>query len=290
MDSRFDRNIRFFGEEGQRRLRQAKVAIVGVGGVGGHVVQQLAFLGVGSLTLIDSEELDDTNRNRYVTSRSADPVPGAPKVDIGERLILETDATVRVLKVRDSLVSEPAFDSLIGSDYVFGCIDSEGGRLILTELCAAYSRPYFDVASDIEPGDKCRYGGRVCASLRGESCLVCLGQIDIGEAQLEIGGLELRETQEAIYGVKRQDLGRKGPSVVSLNGVVSSLAVTEFMLAVTGMRDPHRLLLYLGHLGKVVLSQDPPQPGCYYCKGLWGIGDKADVQRYIRSGVGRYLR
>ena len=75
-NTRFDRNILFFGKEGQKRLSNASVAVVGVGGLGTHVVQQLALLGVGGLVLIDSEELDDTNRNRYVGVRHDDPVPG----------------------------------------------------------------------------------------------------------------------------------------------------------------------------------------------------------------------
>jgi len=53
------------------------------------------------------------------------------------------------------------------ADYVFGCVNSEGARLILTELCAAYARPYFDSASDIEADDRSRYGGRVCVAWRG---------------------------------------------------------------------------------------------------------------------------
>ena len=81
-----------------------------------------------------------------------------------------------------------------------------------------------------------------------------------------------------------------GPSVVSINGVVASLAVTEFMLRVTGIREPNRLLTYHGRTGKVTVSTDEPVPDCYYCKGLWGTGDRADVQRYIREGVGAFLR
>jgi|SRR5437870_4526813 len=135
MDSRFDRNIRFFGAEGQARLRNAKATIIGAGGVGSHVLQQLAFLGVGSICVVDAEQLADTNRNRYVTCQFSDPVPGSPKVEIAERLIRGIDPNVRVAKIQDSLVSETAFRAVIESDYVFGCVDSEGARLILTELC-----------------------------------------------------------------------------------------------------------------------------------------------------------
>jgi molybdopterin/thiamine biosynthesis adenylyltransferase len=290
MSSRYDRSIRFFGEEGQRKLRALKVTIVGVGGVGGHVVQQLALLGLGSIAVIDPEELDETNRNRYVTARASDKVPGTPKVDIGERLIKEIDPSIEVIKVEDSLVSPGAFQSVMQSDYVFGCVDSEGARLVLTELCAAYRLSYFDIASDIEVGTTSRYGGRVCAALRGECCLVCLGQLDMAEAQRELGGPEARKLRQAVYGVDRHELGGVGPSVVSINGVVASLAVTEFMVGVTGIREPHRLITYRGEMGRVLLPQDAPRPDCFYCKGVWGQGDRADTERYIRGGVGAFLR
>jgi len=290
MNSRHDRSIRFFGIEGQRKLRNTKATIVGAGGVGGHVAQQFALLGLGSIGLIDAEELDDTNRNRYVTARASDKVPGTAKVDIGERLIREIDPSIEVIKVQDSLVSDVGFRGILESDYVFGCVDSEGARLVLAELCAAYRLPYFDIASDIEVGNISRYGGRVCAALRGDSCLVCLGQLDMSEAQRELGGPEARKLREAIYGVEKNDLGRVGPSVVSINGVVASLAVTEFVVDVTGIREPKRLITYRGNMGRVMISDDTPKPDCFYCKGLWGQEDRADTRRYIRGGVGAFLR
>jgi molybdopterin/thiamine biosynthesis adenylyltransferase len=290
MNSRYDRNIRFFGEEGQKKLRGTRATLVGVGGVGGHVAQQLALLGLKSIGLIDAEELDDTNRNRYVTARASDKVPGTPKVDIGERLIKEIDPSIDVIKVQDSVVSDAGFRAILQSDYVFGCVDSEGARLVLTELCAAYRLAYFDIASDIEVGDVTRYGGRICAALRGEGCLVCLGQLDIAEAQRELEGPEARKVREAIYGVEKRHLGRTGPSVVSVNGVVASLAVTEFIVGVTGIRESNRLIIYRANMGKVLVSVDVPKPDCFYCKGVWGQLDRADTQRYIRVGVGAFLR
>ena len=85
-DNRFDRQIRLFGKEGQAKIEAARVAVVGIGGLGSHVVQQLALLGVRHLALIDSQELDETNLNRFIGARFDDPIPGSRKVDIGERM------------------------------------------------------------------------------------------------------------------------------------------------------------------------------------------------------------
>ena len=79
LPKRYDRNIRFFGEDGQRKLQQTRVALIGVGGLGSPMAQHLALLGVGSVTLVDDEELDETNRNRFIGARNDDPVPGSPK-------------------------------------------------------------------------------------------------------------------------------------------------------------------------------------------------------------------
>jgi hypothetical protein len=72
--------------------------------------------------------------------------------------------------------------------------------------------------------------------------------------------------------------------------VVASLAVTEFMVAVTGLRLPQRVLTYHGQTGKVTVSRDEPAPDCYYCKAVRGRREGADVQRYLRAGVGSFLR
>lgn len=282
--------MRLFGKDGQQKLAACNAVVVGIGGLGTHVVQQLALLGVGRLTLIDSEELDETNRNRYVGARYDDPIPGTPKVSIGERIVREINPEIHIVTIFDSLVSKPAFDALIQADYVFGCLDSEGARLILTELCAAYSRPYFDLASDIILGDPPRYGGRICVAANGEGCLVCYGELDIKEAQADLAGPQGRRERAAVYGIEAQALDRTGPSVVSINGVVASLAVSEFMDAVTGIRPAKRLLRYLGHQGKVVIRTQDPEPDCYYCNGIRGKGRAADVERYLRENVGAFLR
>jgi hypothetical protein len=290
MNERFERQMRVFGEAGQKKLRAASVAIVGVGGLGTHVVQQLALLGVGRLTLMDSEALDITNRNRYIGAWHDDPIPSSRKVDLAERLVKLIDPGVNVDKLDDSFVSEDGFRRITSSQHVFGCLDSEGARLVLNELCAAYARPYFDLASDIIPGDAPNYGGRICAAWDGNGCIVCWGVLDMEEAQVDLAGPKERSDRDAIYGVNRQALGRSGPSVVSVNGVVASLGVTEFMVAVTGLRPPKRLITYYGHMGRVTAPTEEPAPDCYYCKGIRGRGGAVDVERYVRAGVGKFLR
>lgn len=270
----------------QERLGTARVAVVGIGGLGTHVVQQLALLGIGQLSLIDPQDLDRTNFNRYVGVHYDDPVPGTFKVDLGARIVKQINPRIEVVKIRESLLSQEAFEAIIASDYVFGCLDREGVRLILNELCTAYSKPYFDLASDIFPDNTSLYGGRVCVAWDGHGCIVCYRELDILEAQTDLLNPEAKYDREAVYGVRRELLSEVGPSVVSINGVIASIAVTEFMLLVTSIRTiPKRLITYRAHTGGVSVKADDPEPDCYYCVGLRGKGDAADVQRYLRSGI-----
>jgi len=282
MEERYDRNIRFFGVEGQKILGSTTVAVVGIGGLGTHVVQQLSHLGVKELILIDEEELDKTNLNRYVGSRHDDPIPGTRKVDLGERIANLINPAIHIQKIFNTVVSSQAFEALSKSDYIFGCLDNDGPRFILNEVCSAYCLPYFDLASEIDPGSSLTYGGRVAASWDGKGCLFCLDTFDMREVQDFLEGPETKLEKEAIYGVSRELLTKAGPSVVSINGVIASLAVTEFTVGITGIRRPHDLTKYYGHFGKVTVSKDQLQNDCYYCKTLRGAKENAGLERYIQ--------
>ena len=174
---RYHRNILLFGAEGQRKLRSTSVLVAGAGGLGSALIQHLALLGVKRVASVDDEELDETNRNRFIGARHTDPVPGSMKVDLVDRMVREINPEVESIPVPYGLVSEEAFAAVREAGWVFGCFDNDGPRAILNEVCAAYEKPYIDLASDVpEPGI---YGGRVCvSSVDGKGCLDCLGLLD----------------------------------------------------------------------------------------------------------------
>lgn len=280
---RFDRNIRFFGAEGQTKLRNAHVAVAGCGGLGQHVIQQLAFLGVGKLTLIEDETLSRSNLNRYVLARHDDPIPGTHKIDSALRAISGIDPSIEVFPVPNSIRSREAFEALRPVDSMFGCFDNDGARLILNEYAKAYSKEYYDLASDIEQDAGLRYGGRVVRVDQAPGCLVCLGQIDLAAAREDLESEAARKDRAKVYGVDAGLLDEGGPSVVSINGVVASLAVTEYMVAVSGIRPPKRIVTYYGNRGIVTTGGVESPPACYFCKTLAGAGVEAGVERYLQA-------
>lgn len=281
-DQRYDRNILLFGAEGQARLRATRVAVVGVGGLGSPIVQHLALLGVGEILLIDPEELDDTNRNRFVGAKAADPVPGSPKVSLAARLVVEINPEVAVTPVPYGLVSPQSFNALKAADWVIGGFDHDGPRFILNEICAAYAKPYIDLASDVPEAGV--YGGHVCVAYDGQGCLSCLDLLDMAAVERYLASPQERAAKDAIYGIARAALAeKKGPSVSPINGVVAALGATEFMVAVTGMRRPRLFLNYYGHFGKASdASATARKPYCHFCQEIRGKADEAELDRYLR--------
>ncbi len=91
-----ERQIRLFGADGQARIKTAKVCVVGCGGLGSHVVQQLAHAGASDFLLIDPDTPDVTSSNRLVGLR-ADDLPLSPsKVEVAKRLVLAIPRVIGV--------------------------------------------------------------------------------------------------------------------------------------------------------------------------------------------------
>ncbi len=278
-DTRFDRQIALFGEEGQYRLRACHAVLPGAGGLNMQTIQQLAHLGVGKMSVIEPEKLDSTNLNRYVGAKHDDV--GKNKTEIAGRMIKEIDSQIEVELITAPLESEKAFDAIKAGDIVLAGFDHDGPRFILNELCVAYDKPLIDMASDVpEPGV---YGGRVAVVKKGQGCLYCMGLLDMEDVRKYLTPGDQIENERAVYGIGKEYLKQgTGPSVISINGVVASLGVTEFMAMVTGLREPFRLINYYGHTGKIIQSKDEPQENCPYCQKR-GTGAKAEVERYIKK-------
>lgn len=275
---RYSRNEAFFGAEGQRKIAAQRVAIVGLGGLGSHIAQQLAYLGVHDYRLIDFDIVTDSSLNRLIGACDAD-VPGKiKKIAVAERMIrtILPDATVRPV---DARLEAPTVEPVLAStDVVFGCLDRDLARLQLNELCARLATPLFDLASDTdgEQGEL-TYGGRVLFA-NGTGCLVCHGVLDQEAIRLERMTPEDRERDDRIYGVRRSALPGTGPMVVSVNGAVASLAGTEFMAFATGIRNPAPYIIYRGELPAVRRVLDDPEPDCYLCAKMWRAALAARTQ------------
>src|SRR5437868_1329711 len=177
---RFDRQLLLFGEAGQRRIADAYVTIVGTGGTGSHVAQQLAFLGVHKFGLIDADLATKSSRNRLIGMRPADVAAKTPKVVIAERMIREIEPEAEINAVHDTFLSEAGIAELAKASVIFGCVDRDGARLLLNEFACAYDLPYFDLATDTDKDDRGRvtFGGRLMVRAGSDACPYCMDLLD----------------------------------------------------------------------------------------------------------------
>jgi hypothetical protein len=263
---RFSRQILLFGDEGQQVLSNIRVAIIGLGGLGSHVSQQLAYLGIRKFGLVDGDMVEETNLNRLIGA-TADDVPASrPKVDVAERMIKAVDPEVQVERVGKSFISLEGRALLSEADFVIGCVDNDGARLALTAVCAALHKPYMDVATDIDPDDTpINYGGRIIFAKGASGCCHCLGALDDREIERWMGSEDQLAADDRIYG---SGAAGPSPSVVCLNGVLASAACLEFMVEVTGLREANRWLEYDGPSGKMRVDSTVPTGWCPYCESF----------------------
>jgi hypothetical protein len=279
-EERFARQVLMFKVEGQRKIESQPVAIVGLGGMGSQVAQSLAFLGVRNFLLIDDDRVDETNLNRLAGACAKDV--GQLKVEVVRDLIRKINPGAEVVAIAKNLRTRAAMEPLITYPIIFGCVDQDGPRLILTELAAAYENTLIDLASEIFPAANDRaldFGGRVVVARAGDYCLFCARQIDHDQARQDLESPEIRELNR-IHGYGLGDTG-PAPAVFSLNGIIANLGVTEFLAMVTGFREPARKLTYLGMRGAVRDTADASDPDCFTCKCLRGMRERANLWRYI---------
>ncbi|MDY7079393.1 MAG: HesA/MoeB/ThiF family protein [Chloroflexota bacterium] len=128
---RYLRNLGTVGLDGQARLLQATVAVVGLGGLGGHVTEALARMGVGRLILIDGDVFEEHNLNRQVLS--AEDRLGRPKVQVARQRVAEINGAVEVIGHTVMLTRENLPQLLEGADVVVDALDRLPIRLVLQE-------------------------------------------------------------------------------------------------------------------------------------------------------------
>ncbi len=132
MDGIFERTEMLLGHEGMERLKKARVAVFGIGGVGGYVVEALARSGIGNLDLIDDDKVAWSNLNRQIIA-TVNTV-GRYKVDVAKERVLEINPNANVVAHKVFYVPDAAgqFD-FTAYDYVVDAIDTVSGKLGLAE-------------------------------------------------------------------------------------------------------------------------------------------------------------
>ena len=140
MLNQFSRTQLLLGPEAMEHLAECRVAVFGVGGVGGYTVEALARSGIGALDLIDDDKVCLTNLNRQLHATRS--TVGKYKVDVAEARILEINPECRVTTYKTFYLPETRdqFD-FTQYDYVVDAIDTVKGKLALVEQANAAGTP-----------------------------------------------------------------------------------------------------------------------------------------------------
>lgn len=270
-DPMFDRQVRAFGAEGQAVLRNLRVGIVGLGGTGSAVAQQLAYLGVTDFVLIDPESIDKTNLNRLVGAVPTDV--GLPKVDVVARHIQAVRPVSSVKPVIGSVLHAETARLLLDTDFFFCCTDSHASRAVLCQLAYQYLLPCIDLGVTLvaHQGRVERVAGRVQMLSPGLGCLVCGQILDSDAVRREFMSDAQRHADPYFIGP-----GAPQPAVVSINLTVASLAVSMFLGALTDAPVQSRLQFYNGISGAVRPARQDPDAACIVCsaRGALARGDE----------------
>ena len=147
---RYSRTRMLIGDEGLTKLANSRVAVFGLGGVGGSAVEALARAGVGTLDLIDKDVFEESNLNRQALSTIS--AVGRPKTEVAKERIAEINPDVSVNTYQAFFLPENASDFPFEQwDYVVDAIDTVSGKIALIERAKAAGVP---VISAMGAGNK----------------------------------------------------------------------------------------------------------------------------------------
>jgi molybdopterin/thiamine biosynthesis adenylyltransferase len=146
---RYSRQILFagIGAEGQRRLAQSRVAVVGVGATGAAAASLLARAGVGQLTLIDRDFVEGSNLQRQVLFDEADALASTPKAEAARRKIADFNREVEVRAEIVDLVPDNIHELLEGAELVLDGTDNFETRYLLNDYAVEQSKPWIYAAA-----------------------------------------------------------------------------------------------------------------------------------------------
>ena len=246
-----DRSRLSFLGPGLKRLADCIVSVVGAGGGGSHIIQQLAHLGAGIVAAIDDDRLESWNVNR---------VPCTNYGDLGEYKAAVLSARLkglggRVIPVLTRGETDVGRAWIERSDIVFGAVDGARARHNIESICRSALVPYIDIGLSIDADqDGCirAIGGQVVTSLPGGPCLRC--------ADVVTDATMAADREEYVVGAPEQQ-------VISMNGLLASQSVNVSLKLLTDYApdySPPPVLVYDGLLDTLVPDKYVPKACPHY--------------------------
>ncbi|SEO02685.1 Molybdopterin or thiamine biosynthesis adenylyltransferase [Salinihabitans flavidus] len=244
---RFARHIvlREIGGPGQKRLKQARVLVIGAGGLGSPALLYLAAAGVGTIGVVDDDVVENSNLQRQVIHRDADI--GLPKVQSAAQAMQAQNPFVTVRPYHRRLTAEEAETLISDYDLVLDGTDNFATRYLANQASAAQDKPLISGALSQWEGQL-----SIFDPARGAPCYECI----------------FPEEPAPGLAPTCAEAGVLGP----LPGVIGAMMAVEAIKLITGAGEPLRgqMLIYdalYGESRKITLK---PRPDCPVCGGEKG--------------------
>lgn len=253
----------FLGEHFENALVHARIGIVGLGGGGSPVSQQLAHLGFQKPVGFDFDRVDGegTNLNRLVGGTVKDAENETLKTEIAERLYLGLQPGAEVQFFPEQWQDHAA--ELRSCHVVIGCVDTYSARAELETLCRRFLVAYIDIGMDVHGSRPPIISGQTILSLPGGPCMRCMGF--------------LTEERLAKEGAQYGNVGERS-QVVWPNGILASTAIGLAVELLSGWTQNLKRFDYLVYDGNRMTVQRP----------MWFDSlHKAECDHFPKTTVGR---
>ena len=244
-EERFDRQLRLFGAAGQSRLRALHVAVLGAGGGGSILAEQLAHLGVGRLTIVDPDVVKTHNLSRIVGAQEGDARHARKKVEVAARNVRRIDPKIEVAAIVGDVAILDVARRLLDCDYMLLATDTHTARLVANAIAQSFLIPLVQIGAKVDANSG---GGieQIYTAVRPvfgrRGCLSCAGLIDPVALAHEAATSQERRNQNYLGDPEVID-----PSVTTLNAAAAAGALNVFLMGTIGQAEEelgaHRITL-----------------------------------------------
>ena len=283
----FSRQILAFGVDGQKRMSETNIAVIGAGGLGSMMIEGLARLGFRNITIIDPDIAEMTNLNRVAGMTYSDAINGTRKADIARKNIVAINPQAKPVSLYKSVFELDILDHLKSADICVVATDNHATRLYAQRISTQYLIPLVSVGVNIEveeSGDITDISGEYAIALPGQDgwCLACAYAYDA-----QIAAWELADAAEQERWVHRgyvQGADVPTPSVTHLNGIIANLALTEIHNLLAPFKKFQSYTTYDCLASEAIPYTIQRSEDCAICgeKALLALGDIEPIPDYLK--------
>jgi hypothetical protein len=241
-DNAMSRQALALGHAFNAHVKSLRVGVVGAGGTGSPLIQQLARMGVGHLAIFDPDIVEVSNLNRLYGATREDAEQKRKKTEVARREVERMGLGTDIATYEAWIGSEECRDALKSLDIVFGCTDDHDGRSLINRLAYYYLIPVIDIGLALRVTqrhgeDRLEADGRVTVLEPGASCLICRRVVDPAIAAEEAlrrndpTEFERRKVEAYVRGE-----GNPAPAVISFTTSVATMAIEEMIQRIQGFR------------------------------------------------------